>query len=129
MALDVDQLCDYHGDWTAIEMSLSHWHGTHSPLAYWFAQMSTEDYRKRHIGFRLPMSDVMQGGANLTHGLPTEEALGAVCRQIFANDVAKLTVQILDPNVMQIKKGVRMSFSDKLGVIGNLVEKTLEIYS
>ncbi len=34
--------------------------------------------------------------------------------------MAKLTVKIMEPNVMQIKKGIRLSFADKLGVVGKV---------
>ncbi len=54
---------------------------------------------------------------NFSYGLPTEEAI-RVCRQRYRNDVAKLTLQISDPNVMQIRKSIRHTFADQLAIIG-----------
>ncbi len=39
-------------------------------------------------------------------------------RSIYSNDIVKLTLEIADPNVLQVKKDIAMSFSGQLGVIG-----------
>ena len=54
------------------------------------------------------------------HKLPEEEG-ESVCKSIYANEVVKLTLQIVDPNVMVIEKDVRATFSDMLGIIGKIV--------
>ncbi len=53
----------------------------------------------------------------MSYSLPHDEAIN-VCKERYRFDVAKVTVQIVSPNVMRIKKDVKMSFADQLGVIG-----------
>jgi hypothetical protein len=54
---------------------------------------------------------------NISYGLPTPEAI-QMCKDVYSNDIVKLTLQIMDPNVMQINKDVSAKFSDQLGVVG-----------
>ena len=76
---------------------------------------------------------------NMSFGVPTDEAM-RICKDIYRNEIVKVTVQISRPTVtlvrivnslitttifrqiyslIQIKKDVKVSFSDQLGVIGN----------
>ena len=41
-----------------------------------------------------------------------------ICQSAYKNNVAKLTLQIAEANVLQIKQDIRVTFTDKLGVIG-----------
>ena len=41
-----------------------------------------------------------------------------ICRSAYKNNVAKVTLQIAEANVLQIKQDIRVTFTDKLGVIG-----------
>ena len=54
---------------------------------------------------------------NLEYGLPPEDAR-VVCEEKYANEVVKLTIQIVDPNIKMIEKDVSATFNDKLGVVG-----------
>ncbi len=87
--------------------------------AYWFYQLSDINYEKRYRSLRLDQSTLIMN-TNLSYGLPTDEAI-RVCRQRYKNDVAKLTLQIADQNVMQIRKSVRLTFSDQLAIIGKIL--------
>ena len=42
-----------------------------------------------------------------------------ICKSFYKNNVAKLTLQIAEANVLQIKQDIRVTFPDKLGVIGS----------
>ena len=57
---------------------------------------------------------------NLEYGLPTEDAR-VVCGEKYANEVVKLTIQIVDPNIKMIEKDVSATFTDKLGVVGGYI--------
>ena len=57
---------------------------------------------------------------NISYGVTTEEAI-RICRERYSYGVAKLSVQVAGPNVLRIKKDVRMSYFDQIGVIGEYV--------
>ena len=57
---------------------------------------------------------------NLEYGLPPEDAR-VVCEEKYANEVVKLTIQIVDPNIKMIEKDVSATFTDKLGVVGGYI--------
>ena len=42
-----------------------------------------------------------------------------ICKSFYKTNVAKLTLQIAEANVLQIKQDIRVTFPDKLGVIGS----------
>lgn len=54
-----------------------------------------------------------------------------ICELAFENDIAKLTLEIAQPKVVEIVKDVRVTFPDILGTIGekqhltNMVLKTI----
>ncbi len=113
--LDLDELCDPHGDWAAIDLVMSDWRRRHSPVAYWADRLS--EASQSASGKRAAFGDIHAFYANLSYGLPTEQVVD-VCKSIYANDMVRLRVQIADSNVLQIKKDVRVRFSDQLGMIG-----------
>ena len=41
-----------------------------------------------------------------------------ICQSAYKNNVAKVTLQVAEANVLQIKQDIRVTFTDKLGVIG-----------
>ena len=57
---------------------------------------------------------------NLEYGLPPEDAR-VVCEEKYANEVVKLTIQIVDPSIKMIEKDVSATFNDKLGVVGGYI--------
>ena len=42
-----------------------------------------------------------------------------VCQAAYKNKMAKVTLQIAEANVLEIKQDVRVTFTEKLGVIGD----------
>ncbi len=80
----------------------------YSPLAHWMMALS-----KDRGTFDMPPTYK----AIILHGLSMTEAL-KVCRHRYRNDLAKLTVEIIAPDVKKIEKDISASFSDQLGVIG-----------
>ena len=57
------------------------------------------------------------GKTKFLYGLPEVEA-NTVCKQIYKNDMVKLTLQISGSEALQIKRDIRVTFTDQLGVIG-----------
>ena len=96
--------------------AMSDWHKTHSPLGYWADELNVMNYRGRYKTLKLDREELV-GFVNMSYGLPTSEAV-EVCKRLYGESIAKVVVQIADPIVVQIKKGVRVTFPDQLAVIG-----------
>ena len=48
----------------------------------------------------------------------TKEQIMEHCLNFFANETAKVTVEFLDTDVMQIKRDTRFTIMDQIGIIG-----------
>ncbi len=116
----MDELCDRHGDWSTIDFVMKDWEKTNSPLAYWFYEMSGANYQERFKTYTLP-DHVISRYSNFSYGLPTEEAI-RVCKDKYRRDVVKLTIQIMSPDVMQIRRDMRVTFGDQLAAIGGYMQ-------
>ena len=115
--LDVEDLCNEYGNWNTIDLAMRDWERTSSPTTHWFNELSIGNYKGRYKTYNLDHTTTVITYTNISFGLPTKEAL-AMCKHKYKYEVARLSVQILEPEVTQIKKDVRISFSDQLGVIG-----------
>ena len=60
------------------------------------------------------------GYTKFHYGLPEVET-NTVCKQIYKNDIVKLTLQISESEAMQIKRDIRVTFTDQVGVIGKKI--------
>ena len=49
----------------------------------------------------------------------TKEQMLQHCLNFFANETVKLTIEFLDTDVMQIKRDIRFTFKDQIGIIGS----------
>ena len=58
-----------------------------------------------------------RGGLDILFGLPEKEVT-KVCRQRYKNEVVKVTVQIAEPEAMQLKMDVSIKPADALGIVG-----------
>ena len=66
------------------------------------------------------------GGLPMDYGLPKTEAL-RVCKEMYKNEVIKLTLQISDPVAMQLNKNMKATFMDQIGTVGEFANgMTLE---
>ena len=116
----MDELCDLTGDWRYIDIAMRDWQRTHSHVGYWSDRM--RDYKRLARTLRLDETKLIYHDIysfNMSYGLPTEDMV-EVCKATFSNNIAKLTIQVVDPDVMVIKKGLKVSFTDQIGVIGKL---------
>ncbi len=100
-----------------MELALSDWEKTHSPMAHWSKVISRHNTREPS---NFDLSTTATGSTRLAYGLPAESDAIQMCRHRYRYELAKLTVQIVSPDVMKIRKDVKMSFFDQLGVIGNI---------
>ena len=57
------------------------------------------------------------GGQDIRYGLPDKE-VATVCKQMYKNDVVKVTIQVGEPEAMQMKMDVAVTFADALGILG-----------
>ena len=57
------------------------------------------------------------GGLQMDYGLPRTEAL-KVCKEMYKNDVIKLTLQISEPVAMELNKNMKATLMDKFGTVG-----------
>ena len=94
------------------------WQNTESPIVYWarqMAQLEALDLLKQDMPS--VVRTLQDKEISFEYGLPTWE-VNKVCKEKYRNDLVKLTLQIAAPEAMQIKKDVRVTFPDQLGVIG-----------
>ncbi len=89
---ETKELCNFFGDWSTIDFVMSDWQKTHSPLAYWYGQMSAANRAQRVESLELDRSTLSGGGSNISYGVPTEEAID-MCKFIYGPDIAKLTIK------------------------------------
>ena len=64
------------------------------------------------------------GGQDIRYGLPDKE-VESVCKQMYKNDVVKVSLQIGDPEAMQLKMDVAVTFADALGIVGEIFTKAI----
>ena len=51
----------------------------------------------------------------------TKEQILEHCLNFFANETAKVTIEFLDTDVMQIKRDTRFTIMDQIGIIGDTI--------
>ena len=83
-------------------------------MAHWSKVISRHDVREPS---NFDLATTATGSTRLAYGLPESDAV-QMCRHRYRYELAKLTIQIASPDVMKIKKDLKMSFFDQLGVIG-----------
>ena len=64
------------------------------------------------------------GGQDIRYGLPDKE-VESVCKQMYKNDMVKVSLQIGDPEAMQLKMDVAVTFADALGIVGKIFTKSV----
>ena len=82
--------------------------------------MMRDDHTGKLGGEDLPLLEETLKNDRYTkfhYGLPEAE-MNKVCKQIYKNDIVKLTLQISESEALQIKRDIRVTFADQLGVIG-----------
>ena len=57
------------------------------------------------------------GGQDIRYGLPDKE-VATVCKRMYKNDVVKVTIQVGEPEAVQMKMDVAVTLLDRLGIVG-----------
>ena len=102
-------------------MVLGEWQRTNSPLYnYWMLKFVSDraNFLKNYVP---PRAQFRSGIKAFRYGLPHFDVIQSVCKSKYENEVVKLNVQIADPSVMVVEKGVSSTFADQLGVVGKHV--------
>ena len=117
-SLNIEELCDESSGHKSIERVMIPWQNTESPIVYWARRMAKlEASDLLHQDIPSVERTIQDEEIAFEYGLPTWE-VNKVCKEVYRNNVVKLTLQIAAPEAMQIKKDVRVTFADQLGVIG-----------
>ena len=103
-------------------MALQEWVLTNNPLTYWYNMVQRYlDHAKptfKPSFFNMePQIASEKIPAKFVYGLPLEDAK-KMCKIFYKENMAKVTLEILEPMVMQVKKDVRTTFTERLGVAG-----------
>ncbi len=117
MALDAEKLCSVHSNPKAVERAMNDWYRTKSPASHWYYQMSNVNYRDLFNNYRISVREFNPPVDYSRFGLAKSDMFD-LCKDRYRNDLAKVTVMISEPEVMEIKKNIKVSFSDQLGVVG-----------
>ena len=121
--LNVKKLCENRA-WQNDHRVMSMWKKTNSPLwSHWANIFFGDDLQN----YDLPPERCSAYSNWFHYNLPTDKG-EAVCKSLYAKKVVKLTVQITDPYVMVIEKDVSATFSDMLGIIGNILSLLPQIH-
>ena len=115
----MEALCDFNNGESkaSIDLALGEWERTNSPVTHWYNMVD------RYLNFGDPFYNPdffnVEPSDRWTfyYGLPIEDAK-EMCKNVYKETIAKVTIEILDPMVLQIKKDVRTTFTDRLGVVG-----------
>ena len=127
--LDVDTLCDFSNEESqgSIDIALGEWERVNSPITYWYNRVD------RYLRYDSPLYDPMEVYEDpsdfykFSYGLPAfnefHDGLSLnhaeeMCKTLYKQDIAKVTLEILDSQVLRIKKDVKTTFASQLGVFG-----------
>ena len=84
-----------------------------------FAAMSTSRMNE-DLPLIMESVNAGPGGLLMDYGLPKSEA-HKVCKQMYKNEVVKLTLEISDPVAMQLNKNMKATFMDQVGTVGEFL--------
>ena len=105
-------------------MALQEWVLTNSPFTYWYNMVQRHldifahlDGEKATFNPRFFNMDPQIFSIRTDYGLPLEDAK-MMCKTFYKENIAEVTLEILQPMVLQVKKDVRATFTERLGVAG-----------
>ena len=119
--LDIEDLCAKTNT-ESINFALKEWGKTNSPSVYWYKKLFKLDLEKRLDEFQmdfLTQYDYKSGGdlgVPLVHGLPFNEAM-RVCKEVYGKNIAKVTIEISEEQVMMTMKDLGITFAEQLAII------------
>ena len=116
MNLDVDVLCSVTNP-SSVHFIMREWWEAESPSIYWNKKLNEYSHQdsleKINLGhFYYENLDLVP----LIHGLPLTEAL-TVCKDIYKNNIAKVTIEISEKSVMMTRRDFSVTFAEQLSII------------
>ena len=112
--LNINRLCDDLSNYD--EIAIQNWKKTSSLLwSHWMPFV----YKGGLKNYKIPTDPSRCRKQEFFNSLPSGEGT-SICKSLYSNEVVKLTIQIADPNVMEIQKDVSVTFPDMLGIVGEL---------
>ncbi len=112
LALSIMLFCSL----SAMKRVLEDWQKTNSQLSHWQRKLSALKAQ-----YELDVKNINEG---MEYGLPRMRDVVEMCESIYKHEVAKVSIEITDPAVLEIRKDIRVHFSDQLGVIGMALSYT-----
>ena len=91
------------------------WEKAESPMVYWYKKLKEHD-RKGSLDQIDLDNFVLSNFIPLVRGLPQKEAL-AMCKNIYTNSIAKVTIQIAEDSVLMTKRDFTVTFAEQLSII------------
>ena len=115
--LDLDVLCS-EADPSAVHFAMREWEKAESPSIYWYRKFKAHEQRQslNKIGLDHTLETLGPGLVRLVHGLPEKEAL-TMCRELYKNNIAKVTIQISEASVLMTMRDFSVTFTEQLSVI------------
>ena len=118
--LDIEDLCAKTNT-ESVKFAMHEWEKSNSPSLYWYKTLHKLDYEKRLDEFKMDFmtqydeqTDDM--GVPIVNGLPFKEAM-RVCKEVYAKNIAKVTVEISEDQVIITKKDLGVTFAEQLAII------------
>ena len=127
--LDVEALCDFNNDESkgTIDMALREWHRTNSHVTHWYNMVARYLSWGRNPFFNPDVFNFEPSDKwEFYYGLPKKDAQ-EMCKTVYKETIAKVTIEILDPMVLQIKKDIRTTFTQQLGAVGRNIDARLNL--
>ena len=110
---------------TPFQMALSLWNATGN-VQTWLHRLSlakqTYTATEAGLGFTWEDSGVFDEKFGIQKELATK-----ICTTMFENDIAKLTLEIADPRMLEVVKDKRVTYADMLGTVGETMLNTVDL--
>ena len=90
-------------------MALALWNASGNEQT-WFHKLYVAD---RSYTFSLVGQMSLEGKYGISKGLADE-----ICKTLFENDIALLTLEMAEPRMLQVQKDKRVTFESMIGTIG-----------
>ena len=118
--LDIEDLCA-ETNIGSVKFAMEEWEMTNSPSIYWYKKLYKLDKEERLEDFNMDfmakfMDTADDLGVPLVHGLPLNEAM-RVCKEVYAKNIAKVTIEISEEQVMMTMKDLGVTFAEQLAII------------
>ena len=127
--LENEKLCDERNP-ESVQFAMQEWRKTNSPYQYWHKKLQRLADERILSEFKMDFIHPKQDDFDLkfirgppiivpvplVNGLPFKEGL-RVCKRIYSENIAKVTIEIATDQVIMTKKDIRVTFQEQLAII------------